>query len=346
MGLDRFSVSTFNLYNLQLPGVEMNPGQFWTQEQYDAKLAWTGRQLHELGSDIVGLQELWHTDAMAAVLAHAGLSDTYDLLAAPAQGSKIVCAALVRKGLLRGDPQWISQFPDAMRLESSSDDPQAPDIAVGLDGFSRPVLSFDVALRDEPPLTRVFVSHLKSKLPTRIDREAWYDADEDLYKAHRNALGAALSTIRRTAEATALRVLLTDVMKGTVTPVIVLGDLNDGQHSNTLNIVTEQPRYFVGESRGGVDIGLYTAQTLQEYRDTRDVYYTHVHQDLRESLDHVLVSEQFYDNSRRRIWLFDGLAIFNDHLNDTETADHKAKGTGDHGIVHVHFRYQPAPPIA
>ena len=80
--------------------------------------------------------------------------------------------------------------------------------------------------------------------------------------------------------------------------MIVLGDLNDGQHSNTLNILTEQPRYLVGDVRGGADIGLYTAQTLQEYRDTRDVYYTHVHKDLRESLDHVLVSEQFYDNSR------------------------------------------------
>ncbi len=71
----------------------------------------------------------------------------------------------------------------------------------------------------------------------------------------------------------------------------MLGDINDGQHSNTANVLTEQPRYLVGDSRGGVDNGLYTAQTLQEYRDTRDVYYTHVHLDLRESLDHVLVSE-------------------------------------------------------
>lgn len=341
MGLDRFSVATFNLYNLQLPGLEMNPGQFWTQEQYDAKVEWTGRQLRELDADIVGLQELWHADAMAAVLAHAELDGQYDLLAAPATGTKIVCAALVRAGLLRGAPAWTSAFPDALRLESTSDDPQAPDVAVRLDGFSRPVLSFDVALRDEPPLTRVFVAHLKSKLPTRIDTEAWYDLDETRYKPHRNAIGAALSTIRRTAEATALRVMLTEVMKGTVTPVIVLGDLNDGQHSNTINILTEQPRYLVGDARGGADIGLYTAQTLQEYRDTRDVYYTHVHQDLRESLDHVLVSEQFYDHSRARLWLFDGLSIFNDHLNDTATADHKRKGTGDHGLVRVEFEYRP-----
>ena len=167
-------------------------------------------------------------------------------------------------------------------------------------GFSRPVLHFQVALRDDPPLTEVFVAHLKSKLPTQINGEPWYDADPETYRDHRNALGGAISTIRRTAEATALRVLLTEVMKGTETPVMVLGDLNDGQHSNTINILTEQPNYLVGESQGGADIGLYTAQTLQEYRDTRDVYYTHVHQDLRESLDHVLVSEQFYDHSRRR----------------------------------------------
>ncbi len=56
-------------------------------------------------------------------------------------------------------------------------------------------------------------------------------------------------------------------------------------------------------------------QTLQEYRDTRDVYYTHVHQDIRESLDHILVSQEFYDNSRKRLWMFGGMAVNNDHLN-------------------------------
>ena len=132
--------------------------------------------------------------------------------------------------------------------------------------------------------------------------------------------------------------MLNAIMKDSDTPVIVLGDINDGQHSNTVNILTEQPRYLVGESHGGADNGLYTAQTLQEYRDSRDVYYTHVHNDLRESLDHVLVSEQHYDNSLRRVWLFDGLMINNDHLDND---DHRATGTGDHGLVKVSFRYQP-----
>jgi predicted extracellular nuclease len=128
--------------------------------------------------------------------------------------------------------------------------------------------------------------------------------------------------VRRTAEAAALRFILSEQMKGTRTPVVVLGDVNDGQHSNTVNILTEQPRYLVGESRGGGDAALYTAQTLQEYRNTRDVYYTHIYQDIMESLDRILVSEEFYDNSRRRLWMFDGLSVNNDHLNfDTHKED-------------------------
>lgn len=340
MDLDRVSVATFNLYNLQRPGRPVNPTQQpWTEAEYARKVAWTADLLETVDADVVGLQELWDARAMEDVLDRPTLRERYDLLAEPATGGRIVCAALVRTGLVRGTPTWVSAFPDAVRLESGDAmDPQAPEVAVRIDGFSRPVLRFQVALRDEPPLTEVFVAHLKSKLPTQVNAEPWYDADPERYRDHRNALGAAISTIRRTAEATALRVLLTEVMKGTSTPVLVLGDLNDGAHSNTQNILTEQPGYLVGDSLGGADIGLYSAQTLQEYRDSRDVYYTHVHQDLRESLDHVLVSEQFYDQSLRRLWLFDGLSIWNDHLNDEQ---HRERGTGDHGVVRVGFRWRP-----
>lgn len=340
MRLRKFSVATVNLFNLQLPGAAMNRNQKpWTTEEFDRKVAWLAGQLTALDADVVGLQELWHRDAMVAVLQAGGLTDRYDLIADKATGARIVCGALVRTGLLRGTPRWVDRFPDGVHLESANpDDPQAPAISITIPGFSRPVLNFQIEPRDDQPVTEVFVAHLKSKLPTELFNERWYRQDPGLYKPHATALGAALSTIRRTAEATGLRVMLTMIMKGTDTPVIVLGDLNDGQHSNTINVLTEQPRYLVGESRGGADIGLYTAQTLQEYRDSRDVYYTHVHEDLRESLDHVLVSEQFYDNSKSRVWLFDGLVINNDHLNEE---DHKATGTGDHGLVKVGFRYQP-----
>jgi endonuclease/exonuclease/phosphatase family metal-dependent hydrolase len=350
MNRKEFSVATFNVFNLQEPVKPMNRGQTpWTEAEFQLKVQWTVWQLTTMNPDVVGLQELWSKKALDAVLDYnygtAGapkrLKDDYEPLATPATGKKIVCGALVRKGLRVGNPVWVDKFPEAVHLESKDDpgDPQSPQIKVTLKAFSRPVLRFQVELRDNQTPTEIFVTHLKSKLPTDVSEEAWFVGEPDKFKPHQKALGAGLSTIRRTAEAVALRVMLTGVMKGTTTPVIVLGDINDGQSSNTANILTEQPRFLVGEATGGSDVGLYTAQTLQEYRDTRDVYYTHVHQDLRESLDHVLVSEQFYDNSRKRLWLFDGLVINNDHLN---FENHKQTGTGDHGVVKVSFKFDPA----
>lgn len=340
MQLKEFTIATFNLLNLNEPGTKMyTDPDGWTEEVYKRKIAWTARQLNVLKSDVFGFQELWHAQSLMNALELSGLKDEYDILTPSfANGTKIVCAAIVRKGLLVGEPEWIESFPDKFRLQSVGDDPQAPEIALHVTGFSRPVLHFTISPRSDRLPVHVYVCHFKSKAPAKVQLEQWFKDDKATYGKHAAALGSAISTIRRTAEATALRFILTEQMKGNDTPVIVLGDVNDGQHSNTINILTEQPNYLVGDSVGGGDIALYTAQTLQEYRDTRDVYYTHVFQDLRESLDQILVSQEFYDNSRKRVWLFSGMAINNDHLNFD---NHKVDGTNDHGIVQVSFKYKP-----
>lgn len=339
MKLTRMSIGTFNLYNLNEPGVAIYTNRNgWTRAEYDRKIDWTQRVIRQLRPDIFGFQELWHRASITAALEASGLAGEYDLLVPEdAVGTHIVCAAVVRKGLLAGEPEWIVQFPEPFILRSSGDDPQTPAISVNIDRFSRPVLHFTVRPREDEEPVHVYVCHLKSKSPTQVYREDWFKADEG-YKKHQNNLGAAISTIRRTAEAAALRFMLTEQMKGTRTPVIVLGDINDAQNSNTANILTEQPRYLVGDSMGGGDVSLYTAQTLQEYRSTRDVYYTHIFQDMMESLDHILVSEEFYDNSRRRVWMFDGMTVNNDHLSFD---DHKESGTNDHGVVRAVFKYKP-----
>ena len=341
MAAGDFSVATCNLFNLNLPGKRMyRDPDGWSQAEFDRKVSWLGARLADLDADVIGFQELWHGDALAAVFARDGLAGAYDLLVpATANGTRIECAAAVRKGLLRGEPRWIETFPPGFVL-SGKGDAQTPEISVNLTGFHRPVLQFEVQPRADGPQVLVTVCHLKSKNPTRVNREDWFEADEARFKPHQSALGAGLSTIRRTAEATALRWILTEQMKGTVTPVIVLGDLNDGQHSNTLNIITDQPRFLQRASaNSGGDTALYSAQALQQLRSLNDVYYTHVYQDVRESLDHVLMSEQFYEYSARRVWRFDYLTIDNDHLNHD---DHKARGSIDHGIVKVALRYSRA----
>jgi predicted extracellular nuclease len=340
MNLKRLSIGTFNLYNLNEPGLPIYTDRSgWSQAEYDRKIDWTSRMIRLLQPDILGFQELWHSASLTRVLETSEIDDEYDLLVPEnTDGTRIVCAAIARKGLVIEQPEWIEEFPNKFVLKSSGDDPQTPAISVGIQSFSRPVLHFTVKPHEDHEPVHVYVCHFKSKAPTKVFQEDWFTADEAIYKKHGASLGAAISTIRRTAEAAALRFMLTEQMKGTRTPVIVLGDINDGQHSSTANILTEQPRYLVGDSMGGGDVSLYTAQTLQEYRSSRDVYYTHIFQDVMESLDHILVSEEFYDNSRRRIWMYDGMSVNNDHLN---FEDHKAAGTNDHGVICATFKYKP-----
>lgn len=339
MAQTEISFTTFNLLNLNEPGLPLyKNAKPWTEEQYNKKISYTAQTLLSLRADVFGFQELWHADSLNNALTKAGLSDEYVALVPPGHaGGRIVCAGAARKEILRGDPEWIRSFPDRFRLESSGDDPQTAAIAVNLRSFSRPVLHFEVQPRADRDPIHVYVCHFKSKGPTWISGEPWYTAEA--YSKHSEAIGSAISTIRRTAEATALRMILTEQMKGTSTPVVVLGDINDGDHSNTVNILTGQPNYLMGFSTGGSDADLYTAQTLQEYRSTRDVYYTHVFNNIRESLDQILVSQEFYDNSRKRIWAFEGLEVNNDHLN---FEDYKERGTNDHGVVRARFKFHPA----
>ncbi len=336
----QLSFASCNLYNLNEPGFRIyRDKNGWSQAEYDKKIAWTASTLTATLSDVFGFQELWHRDSLKAAFSAAGLTSKYKLLVPTGhKGQKIICAAAVRKEILVGDPEWISNFPADFQLESGGDDAQSTGIVVKVDTFSRPVLHFKIRPRSDGRLISVYVAHFKSKLPTSIYREPWYVKAK--HSKHSEGLGAAIATIRRTAEAAALRMILTEEMKNTDKPVVVIGDLNDSQHSNTLNILTGQPRYLLsGLTRGGGDVDLYTVGTLQEYRSLRDVYYTHVHQNFRESLDHILVSQEFYDNSKKRRWAFKGMTINNDHLSDT---DHKAVGSTDHGIVRAQFEYRPA----
>lgn len=337
----QFALSTLNLYNLNLPGLPMyRDPDGWDEVAYSLKLDWLQRTIRQHPSDVWGFQELWHAKALAAMFNHADLAD-YALLVPPDhKGKKIICSGAVKKDILVGEPEWIEHFPEKFRLQSGGGDPQTPDVAVRIDGFSRPVLHFKVRPRTSGSAISVYVAHFKSKAPTQIYTEGWYRDDKDYYSRHSDALGSALSTIRRTAEATALRMMLTEALKGTDDSVVVLGDLNDGHTSNTLNILTGQPNYILsGLDQGGSDTALYAVSRLQQYRSDRDVYYTHIHQNLRESLDHILVSQEFYDNSRKRQWAFKGMDIVNDHLNHDE---HDQDGSSDHGMVRALFEYRPA----
>ena len=100
----------------------------------------------------------------------------------------------MRKEFLTGEPKWVDEFPEAVRLESKKDpaDKQAPEIKLRIKAFSRPVLRFQVKLRDDQIPTEVFVAHFKSKQPTGSTRRPGTSRPRPLQEAPEGPRGRAL----------------------------------------------------------------------------------------------------------------------------------------------------------
>ncbi|PZO09928.1 MAG: nuclease [Leptolyngbya foveolarum] len=329
------SFATFNLYNLQLPEVEWHK-KVYSQAEYAEKIKWSAATLIRLDADVIAFQELWSKQCLVDLFEAAGLEKDYTLCFIKDEWYNIAVAAAVRKPWQVIERKNHKDFPSNINLSKPrSSDGEDDELNITIDRFSRTVLQLSINHEDAQaklPTIEVLITHLKSKLPTVLGTKS------KALKAHQEAIGSALSTIRRTSEAAALRVLLTTLMKGTDQPVVVLGDLNDGVLSNTLSIITQQPPSRMYESsRVGNrnDAGLYTASLLQQMRSLKDAYYTHEFKGIQEVIDHVLVSEQFYDHSDRRVWSFREMRVWNDYLEDDDNS------SSDHGVVSTYFLYDP-----
>ncbi|MEO1700904.1 MAG: endonuclease/exonuclease/phosphatase family protein [Pseudomonadota bacterium] len=337
-------VATFNAKNLTKPGERIYFGRdpLYTEGEYAEKTWWIGQRLLEMDADVIGFQEIWKIDALVDCLKEVGLEDEYDVIGRDAPDNfSVQVATMVRKGTARSEAVWHTQFPENARFIKRRTDQSTYHMDVLIDNFSRPVLELRVKpkRRGSSEVT-FFNSHLKSKRPIDLDR-----AERDkLPSEDEVAIGSALSNIRRSAEAAALRVVLNARMIENDDPVVVLGDLNDDYLSVSTTIVTGDPSYKLFEaSRVGsrasksADLGLYSVQMLKQYRSLRNVHYTHVYKNRIEVLDHILVSEQFYDHSLKREWAFRDAKYWNDHLEDHDNSH----TTTDHGIVMAEFDFRP-----
>ena len=335
------SFASVNLLNLARPDQATHPGATpLTQALYDAKVAWVARVIDTTDADVYAFQEVWSEQALRDCLDASVKGFQYTVVARDGADGKVQVGAAFRHTRLDMlSHEWIEEFPDAVRLVKRAPAAGEPDyqMLASIDRFSRPILQLRLRQTDGQELTFISI-HLKSKLAMELDRPEYDDPD---VRRHRRALGEALSAIRRTAEATALRVHLNMLLEGSDEPVVIAGDLNDGHLSTTAQIISAQPpvKLFTASTIGSAptkaqDVGMYSAQMLQEYRSVRDVYYTYEHESLLESLDHIFVSEEFYEHSPKALWTFRELIVLNDHVHTRKNND---KVVSDHGVILVKF---------
>ena len=99
----QLDVATYNLYHLHEPGLAIyRDRDGWSQDEYDKKIAWLGKQLTSIKSDIWGFQELWHEDSLSNLLNSSGIADTHTAIVPSGHSGKIVCAAAVKSDILVG----------------------------------------------------------------------------------------------------------------------------------------------------------------------------------------------------------------------------------------------------
>lgn len=318
----KISFASFNLFNFQKAGGKVYD-TIVTRPEYIKKLEWTQQRIIDLDADVIIFQELWAKSCLDDVFKHPKLAN-YTPIYIGNKWYQIAVAAAVRTPWRVKQKKVIKNFPFSSLIKIDLNDGEDDDLKVNIKRFSRSVLRLKLEHTSsaKTPGIILYGAHLKAKIPSDTPQ---------VQSKHRAAIGGAISTIRRTAEAAALRWMLTNHMKGSsASPTVVIGDLNDDPRSNTLAILTEQPT-MTPAARGG-DTALYSSLLMQQFSlSFRDVYYTYEYKNRKDAIDHILVSEEFFASSNRKIWKLKETRIWNDFIEDNHSH------TSDHGIIRASF---------
>ncbi|MES2025938.1 MAG: endonuclease/exonuclease/phosphatase family protein [Pseudomonadota bacterium] len=307
--------ATFNVCNLALPGMKFYEDQIpYSAEEYDAKITWIAQQLDRLDADVIGLQEIFSQATLTDVLAKTQKYQNAHHIGFDPEASAdhlTPSVALISRLPVAAGATTYTQLPNHLAID-------LPGVSHPVTHFTRPILHAQIEVSPEL-LVHVFVCHLKSKLP---------DYRNDINDDHPDQTGIAIlrSLIRRGTDALGLRYLLSDLKKGKRTPVIVMGDFNDVADAIPTQMVMGLGKYPLN----GVDDRLFESYRIQSRRDPlRDVGYTHIHDSSYETIDHILVSEEFNPTSHAAIGEVVEVIYLNDHMTLRQAHE------SDHGLVLV-----------
>lgn len=302
-----FRVGTFNVLNLILPNQTYYGKDKYTDEQYAKKISWLAQQLDDMQVDIVGFQEVFSEDALKDVLQKTQkLKNAHIYMAKNPETDKPSVAVASRFPITNAQSHHALQVP--LALEGME--------AMPVHKFTRPIAEVEIEVKEGKKIY-FFVAHLKSKRPMLLENETRENPLDQ-------AKGEARSLLCRINEAVNLRGILLDKLKDRNFPVILVGDLNDTTTAVTTQIVSGEPpfRKWPMEVRKNIwDVVLYHVKNLQARKSMQDTYYTHIHNGHYESLDHILVSQEFVSENKNGDWLVEYVRVFNDHLVDSTLSD-------------------------
>lgn len=397
--MTRFTIASFNVKNLISADREYYRFQVYTPEEYAWKADWLSDQVVSLNADIIGFQEIFERGALEQVIALAdekGLesnaahipdsSRSYrrkaifsKLSYTPYSGAALAYAPNMhdgRPGERRPGLAVLSRYgftgaPEVIQNLSEPLEIPLQELGGGDGGvyrvsaLSRPILKVRVPVGGKEIC--VFNCHLKSKLGEHVRPQgAAFAPEADLlaYDPAGRALGSLRAGLRRMAEAWVLRrEILRELDAGT--PVMVLGDFNDGEHAVSSEIIAgERPFHNYAwmlrhDARHGADrysreeheqiwqaverVRLHAAEKLFVRKSLRDMVYTSAFGGVFESIDQIYMSAHFVPDhtapGQKPLGEMEYFSVFNDHLTDGSHPEAPYnKLASDHGQIMAHMR--------
>ncbi|MDQ0037745.1 endonuclease/exonuclease/phosphatase family metal-dependent hydrolase [Variovorax boronicumulans] len=334
-------VATCNLLNLANPNrVYYENQDAYNEREYERKIDWIGERFHALNADVLAVQEVWDEAALKAAIARSGLR--YDFVSVPGAENTPPPGSPPgtppRPGA-QGTPRvGIATRLQVDNVQSFVDFP--PGFGVDVPGlgphtrFERPPLLATLRMKHGQQV-HVLTVHLKSKRPKFLqDAQGNHLEDRDDRKV--GVMASLRSLLMRGAEAAALRCIVIDLLQGTNTPLVVMGDFNDNPHSVTTQLVAATSE--VAYDKAARDVALFNAYEMQgESALKKDVAYSHIHQGFPDVLDQILVSEEFIASSRHSLGDVRRVDYFNDHLHEG-----RDRSRSDHGFVRALLRLRTA----
>lgn len=325
--MSQFSIASYNLYQYAEPGTfwyEAEETNDYEPDQWAEKQAFIKQTLADMNADIVGFQEIFSVESFEALLGEAG----YAHVSIPDQPAVDPNNPNVFRGPVVG---LASKFPiRSSRLLPST--PEIEDDGLLSDDFAyrRGVIEAEV---DVPGLDLplwVYVCHFKSQgaFVDKDETEAQPDWPQRFqYFVTQRSLLDANQVIRRAGESMMLYQHVMEKMAADpLTPVAVIGDLNDDPESFTLRILTqnERVRNIAGRSYSKLEPHekapfytwqLYSAMNLVPSQSGGHPP-THASWNHSSTLDYVLVSNALNGRNPRGKAEVKAYDVFNDHHVD------------------------------
>lgn len=278
-------VMTWNVENLFRPATDAAPDG---KDTYERKLDYLAATIRAVAPDALAVQEVGSPEAAADL--RAALGDSWHVgVSAHGDDRGIRVAVLSPHGItVEAD---VVDFPaGALRA--------VPDVDHGvLARLGRGALRVHV---DAPGAgLRMLTTHLKSKLLTYPGNRRFPRSENE------RARGAGFATLRRTAEAVALRVHLNSAMATTAVggqpavPTVLCGDLNDGVDAVTTVLLEGPTDGDPNRPDKGDPVRLYNLGRLLPPQRA----YSRIFEGRGELIDHIMVSRDL----RLRVTAVDAL---------------------------------------